>query len=137
VNATGPVWDDHVVLTRSPKRRCNRAVRRARRELAHRFPVRFSSLLWYGAVDIDPVHLVVWVLLAGDPSGLPAWYFPDGRQSQDARYFASLLAQIDAMREVVVASFARREGWPDAEHTHVGFDSDVRVGARGGWHYFK
>lgn len=91
--------------------------------------------MWYGAVDIDRKHLVVWVLLAGSPSRLPAWYFPS-KDRTDSQYAPELLAEIERMRETVVGCFDR-EGWPDAEGVDVGFDSDARVADGGAWHYFK
>ncbi|MFI7431669.1 hypothetical protein ACIBPB_32300 [Micromonospora sp. NPDC049836] len=123
------------LLAPTPKRQCDRAVKRARRELARGSTGLFSSVFWYGAVDIDRKHLVVWVLLAGSPSGLPAWYFPSKARA-DREYDADLLAEIERMRETVVACFSR-EGWPDAERIDVGFDSETRVTDGGGWHYFK
>jgi hypothetical protein len=123
------------LLAPTPKRQCNRAVKRARRELAHGSTGLFSSVFWYGAVDIDRKHLVVWVLLAGSPSRLPAWYFPS-KERADREYDADLLAEIGRMRETIVACFSR-EGWPDAERIDVGFDSETRVTDGGGWHYFK
>lgn len=40
------------------------------------------------------------------------------------------------MRNVVVDCFTV-EDWPNVETVHVGFDSEARVAAEGGWHYFK
>lgn len=40
------------------------------------------------------------------------------------------------MRAVVLDSFAH-ENWPDVERIRVGFDSEKRVAAEGGWQYFK
>jgi hypothetical protein len=117
-------------------RRCDRAVERARRQLGRHSPERFASAFWYGAVDIDPAHLVVWVLLSGPPDELPVWYFPGPAHADGGRYDAALSAEIDNMRGIVLACFAR-EGWPDAERVRVGFDSQARVDAEGGWHYFK
>lgn len=92
-------------------------------------------MFWYGAVDIDRKHLVVWVLLAGRPSRLPVWYFPK-KDHADRQYDAELLAEIERMRDTVVACFAR-EGWADPEIIRVGFDSETRVADGGGWQYFK
>ncbi|MFE9693685.1 hypothetical protein [Micromonospora sp. NPDC005806] len=123
------------LLASTPKRQCDRAVKRARRELARGVTGLFSSVFWYGAVDLDRKHLVVWVLLAGSPSQLPAWYFPS-KDRADCQYDAELLAEIKRMREAVVACFDR-EGWRDAERVDVGFDSEARVRDGCGWHYFK
>jgi hypothetical protein len=117
-------------------KRRDRAVERARQQLTSHHTARFSSVFAYGAVDIDPQHLVVWVMLADDPDEVPVWYFPEPDQAGPAQYGAQLLAEIDSMRSVVVDCFSV-EGWPDANRIRVGFDSAVRVDAEGGWRYFK
>ncbi len=78
----------------------------------------------------------MWVLLAGDPSEVPAWYFPDQQRPDDGRYDPALLAEIDSMRGVVGACF-QHEGWPDTSPVRVGFEVEARVSAEGGWHYFR
>ncbi|MFJ2828889.1 hypothetical protein ACIPC1_15135 [Streptomyces sp. NPDC087263] len=115
---------------------CDRALENARRKLVVRSRDRFSSALWYGAVDIDPTKLVVWVLLAGDAARLPTWYFPGAAGTGDDLPEAALLPEIELMRQDVVAAFTE-EGWPDAEHLRVGFDAEARVAAEGGFRYFR
>jgi len=115
---------------------CDRALKAARRKLAARNPDLFSSALWYGAVELDPPKLVVWVLLAGEASRLPTWYFPDDAETENDRPEPDLLAQIVLLRQDVVTSFAD-EAWPDAEHLRVGFDAEARVAAEGGYRYFR
>jgi len=110
------------------KAQVDRALEQVRRDLADRFPARFSAAFWYGAVDLDPAHLVVWILLTDDPEALPEWLFPDRHRPVDEG--------IARMRDLVVAGLAR-EGWPDADHARIGFESDARVAAGGGWHYFR
>jgi hypothetical protein len=112
----------------------DQAAERAHQQLTAQHPKLVATVFHYGAVDIDPKHLVVWVLLDGPPDHIPVWYFP--HRDHPLEYAADLLAEIDAMRATVVDCFVAQE-WPDAEQIHVGFDSFDRVAANGGWHYFK
>jgi hypothetical protein len=111
-------------------------VNQARQELGMRYAERISSVFAYGAVELDPKYLVVWVLLAGDPDAIPVWYFPGSEDAEPAQCSAELLAEIDTMRALVVETFSRAD-WPDAEHIQVGFESDARVKAQGGLLYFR
>lgn len=112
--------------------RRDRALEQARNRLDG-FPG-YVGLLSYGAVDLDPRYLVVWVLLGVDPDELPRYHVPgDGR---DAPAQPWLRGRIAAMRILVVACF-KAEGWPDADSLTVGFESQTRVLAGGGWTYFK
>ncbi len=102
--------------------------------------VAVESLLWYGAADIDPKHLVVWVLLAGPPaSELPAWFAPaDGDWSagpQQSGVDPDLLVWMHELRDEVRDAFDRR-GWPSPSRIGVMFDSADRVSERG-FDYFK
>jgi hypothetical protein len=112
-----------------------KALDRTRESLAQRHPIRFASALWYGAVDIDPKYLVVWVLLAGPADRIPTWFFPATDEPGDG-YDAELLTAIHDMRAIVVAAY-QEAGWPDAAAVKVGFDSTERVAAQGGFAYFK
>lgn len=113
-----------------------------------------DSVFSYGAVDIDPRHLVVWVLLSGRPdSELPEWYFPPG---VGLGTFAALgpglvpasganavphLSQdlVDACQfwATEIRAAFNSAGWPAHESISVGFDSSHRVAEGGGWSYFK
>jgi len=102
--------------------------------------VAVESVFWYGAVDIDTKHAVVWVLLsASDPETLPAWFAPaEGDWSADPQQAAvdpEVLSWMRQVQEEVRNEFVRR-GWPSTPTLSVMFDSAARVDARG-WEYFK
>jgi hypothetical protein len=102
--------------------------------------VAVESLLWYGAVEIDTRHAVVWVLLsAPDDEVLPRWFSPaEGTWSGDPQQAALDPETLSWMREVqneARSEFTRR-GWPSTPTLAVMFDSHARVRARG-WQYFN
>jgi len=102
--------------------------------------VAVDSLISYGAADIDPKHLVVWVLLVGPPaSELPAWFAPaDGESSADPQQSGvdpDLLVWMRELREEVRAAFDRC-GWTSASRIPVLFDSADRVREEG-FDYFR
>jgi hypothetical protein len=97
--------------------------------------VRVAALLHYGAVEIDPRHLVVWLLLDGRPADdLPEWLAIDpadmsGAESVDPAWLLALRAEVcDAFRAV---------DWPGPDAIRVLVDSADRVEAGGGWSYFR
>ena len=93
------------------KAQVDRALEQVRRVLADRFPTRFSAAFWYGAIDLDPAHLVVWILLTDDPESLPEWHFPgQDRPGDDG---------IAAMRDLVITALAQ-VGWPEAGRVQPG-----------------
>lgn len=95
---------------------------------------RVSTVFWYGAVDIDPLHLVVWVLLDGrQPEELPRWLLDDGA---DQRLDPALLDACVTWRHEIRDLFAQAD-WPDPNGVRVGFDSEQRVSDGGGWNYFR
>ncbi len=94
-----------------------------------------AGVLHYGAVDLDPEHLVVWVLLAGEPDALPEWLFPTAAQLRDPGGHG-LPADLPALVAVVRGALARH-GWPAADAVRVGFDSAERVARAGGFAYFR
>ena len=87
-------------------------------------------------MDIDPSHLVVWVMLKGRPDALPAWFFPSGDSERDAPLAKGLLPLVASSTAAVREELAR-VGWPDADRVDVGFDSYERVAQQGGWQYFR
>ncbi|MGO1049751.1 hypothetical protein [Crossiella sp. CA198] len=106
----------------------------ARAVLLERFGHLVEAVFSYGAVEIDPAHLVLWVLLKGPADGLPEWYQPH-RQPRPAGLPAELLDTVDAMRAAVVDCF--RDHWPDPDELLIGFDSAERVRDHGGYQYFR
>jgi hypothetical protein len=117
------------------------AVTAAMARLTQRFPDLVKTVFSYGATDIDPKHLVVWVLLAGPAEAIPAWLFPptgsewhlDESRTPEQRELIRLILEMAAG----VRDCFREAGWPDADHVSVGFDSAERVESKGGWTYFK
>lgn len=94
-----------------------------------------QSVFHYGAVDLDPKHLVVWVLLTGVPQDdLPAWWAPEievptGADPDLAEWMRGIAAAVRNKFESV--------DWPDGNQVRVMFDSAERVAQGGGWSYFK
>jgi hypothetical protein len=102
---------------------------------SERCGVRVDGLLHYGAVDFDPQHLVVWILLSGKPDEqLPEWMQIVPGQVNPA-------CQIDyqwllELREHIVQRFLEAD-WPRPQEIKVFVDSSNRVEAAGGGSYFK
>lgn len=122
-------------------RAANEAIQTAGRRLSGttRGPFRIDSVSWYGAVEIDPRNLVVWVLLSGAPDEqLPKWYFPVAGQLAGLQDHldVSLRAWLDENREAVHEAFVD-VAWPAPDTVRVGFDSTHRVESEGGYAYFK
>ena len=92
-------------------------------------------MIWYGAVDIDPAHLVVWVLLTGPPAQRPEWFFPSGDRAADAAAAGDLVDATYEMTDTVRRCFAEVD-WPEHDRISVGFDAEERV-AEVGFAYFK
>ena len=95
--------------------------------------IRVDALLHYGAVDISPSNLVVWILLAGrSDDQLPEWTVITDTMSPET--IAS--GWLSGLRTEIVARFACAQ-WPDPEQILVLADSAHRVETQGGWSYFK
>lgn len=122
------VSEDLKAVARAAGRLANKRARKAN-------PALVEYVFCYGAVDIDPSHLVVWVLLKGPQGNLPRWFFPSGHRATDEASACGLLHELYHLAGVVRQAF-EDAGWPRSE-VQVGFDSDERVGGEGGWHYFK
>ena len=116
----------------------SQAVARARDLLLveHHGRVRVDSCFHYGAVDISPKHLVVWVLLTGaDDDQLPEWSTPEAAR-QRAELDPALVTWMERLRHIVREEFAAVQ-WPATDSVQVLFDSEHRVREGGGWYYFK
>lgn len=101
---------------------------------------RVEACIHYGAVDIDPKYLVVWLLLAGAPDGeLPEWLNPGApidHPERNQQLDPSLLAWLEDLRRAVREEF-EAASWPSACEIDVLFDSERRVREGGGFWYFK
>jgi hypothetical protein len=119
-------------------RLASRATGRAERQLTdqHHGDIRVFTCFYYGAVDIDPKHLVVWIILAGAPDEqLPRWSTPE-TAGQQGNLDPGLVSWLGHLRHIVRDEFAAVQ-WPHAGDVHVLFDSEHRVRENGGWEYFK
>lgn len=101
---------------------------------------RVEALIHYGAVDIDPKYLVVWVLLAGAADDeLPEWLNPGAQidhPERNQQLDPSLLGWLEDLRRAVRDEF-EAASWPSAGDIDVLFDSEHRVREGGGFWYFK
>lgn len=96
---------------------------------------RVRSVFHYGAVDLDPSHLVVWVVLDGPEERLPPpWWSTDSETAAPAD--PELADWLKGIAARVRAVFAER-GWPDAGHVRVMVESNERVEREGGFQYFR
>lgn len=128
-----PYWLD------GNQRRARQAVRSARYALVgvESGGVRVASVFHYGAVDIDPKHLVVWVLLSGRPDEeLPARLRVTPNLLPELRPKGIDFDWLLELRDVVVCELAKGE-WPEAKSVDVMIDSERRVETNGGWDYFR
>lgn len=90
----------------------------------------------YGAVDIDPNHLVVWLLMGGRPDDeIPEWLVVTPDLESDALPLPGDHAWLLGLRDEVLAEF-RRGGWP-GDDPRVLVDSSHRVQEGGGYRYFN
>lgn len=98
--------------------------------------LRVSGFVHYGAVDIDPSHLVVWLLMEGRPDDqIPEWLLVTADLQPEVLPVPSDHAWLLSLRDEVVEEF-RRGGWPRPEGPKILVDSSHRVGTRG-WQYFN
>jgi hypothetical protein len=102
--------------------------------------VRVETCIHYGAIDISPKYLVVWVLLAGaQDDELPEWFKPGAPVDHPGRnqnLDPALLVWLDHLQQAVRDEFAAAR-WPGPEKVDVLFDSEHRVREGGGFWYFK
>lgn len=119
------------------KHAADTAVQRARAAMAQERlgEVFVKTAIWYGAVDINPKYLVVWILLAGaDDDELPKWASPES--ATDSGMDPHVTQWMNRLRRIVRAEF-ETASWPDAASITVMFDSEHRVAEGGGFWYFK
>jgi len=95
-----------------------------------------KSTFHYGAVDIDPKHLVVWIMLTGRPDEeLPAWLKISDSLLPGLRPTGVDYDWLLGLKNEIVETFSRN-GW-SRDDVDVLVDSDHRVETNGGWLYFK
>ncbi|WP_030153560.1 hypothetical protein [Oerskovia turbata] len=94
------------------------------------------ALLHYGAVDIDPRHLVVWMLLDGRPDDqIPAWLRVSPLLIESLRPTDIDYSWLLDLRSEVQEAF-RKARWVDPDNVTVMVDSAHRV-ERSGFNYFR
>lgn len=93
-----------------------------------------QSVFGYGAVDVHPEQLVVWIILDGPRAmSLPAWWFPRPDHIDiDPDVRSWVLDLVTEVRE----RFGRSD-WPSSSTIRVGIEAAERVAEGGGWDYFK
>ena len=123
-------------------RAANEAVKRSKKRLqsrrAPRLDAKVSYLLWYGAVEINPKHCMVWIILSGpDSERIPAQLsLSDADSVRRAResLTESDFHWIMDVAQVVEDEF--RACGPEWQKPKRGIDSAARV-KRGGFNYFR
>jgi len=121
----------------SPEKAAKDAVANARKELIAEYGDLVADVFHYGAVNIDTRNLVVWVILSLPRNVLPEWCFNPAAEALLGGVTAPDLRAKLLDMQAGVRSWFSRLGWPEPDHIAVGFESDERVRAGGGWAYFK
>jgi len=121
----------------SPEEAAKDAVAHARKELIAEYGNLVAEVFHYGAVNIDTRNLVVWVILSLPPNVLPEWCFNPAAEALLGGVGAPDLRATLLDMQTRVRSWFARHSWPEPDHVRVGFESDERVRAGGGWAYFK
>ena len=127
----------------SKKTIAKKAVGRAKKILRSRhapaLDVKVDHVWWYGAVEIDPKHCVVWIMMSGsDSERIPAhWSARDEKSVRRAR--ESLRAEdchwLEELAGIVEGEF-RACGW-EWQTPRIGVESVERVKRDGGFDYFR
>lgn len=121
-----------------------KAVRRAKKLLhSRRAPTlntKVDYLFWYGAVEIDPKHCVVWIIVSGpDSESIPAMLNPM-RDEKSLRRAKDHLSMEDCKwledLAVVVEEEFRAGGW-EWQTPKIGIEAAERVKRGGGFDYFR
>jgi len=98
-----------------------------------------ASIFCYGAVEIDPKYLTIWVILCGPSERIvPEWYTIDKFPKDEAKTLALDPQVVSFFKDLrsEILGLLKEEGWTYAD-PFVGFESGQRVSDGGGWHYFK
>ncbi|MBD7998654.1 hypothetical protein [Oerskovia gallyi] len=126
-----PPFPRNQKLAEKVMRRLNRTLRGREHD-----GLKVVALLHYGAVDIDPRHLVVWILLGGKPDDqIPAWLRVSPLLIESLRPTTIDYTWLLALRSEVQGAF-RAARWADLDNIAVMVDSEHRV-ATSGFDYFR
>lgn len=129
--------DPKTTIAKNAVRRANKLLRSRR---APNLDAKVGYLSWYGAVEIDPKHCVVWIIVTGpDSQRIPAMLNPirDDKSLRRAKEHLSVedCKWLEDLAVVVEDEF-RACGW-EWQTPRVGIESAERVKSGGGFDYFR
>ena len=135
---------DWLFKTNPKKTIATKAVRRAKKLLRSRhapsLDAKVDYVWWYGAVEIDPKHCVVWIMVSGsDSERIPAMLNPILDEKLLRRARETLTTEdskwLEELAAVVEGEF-RACGW-EWQTPRIGVESVERVKKGGGFDYFR
>jgi hypothetical protein len=81
-------------------------------------------VFWYGAVDISPVHCVVWLILRGDAAQVPEYAQLDRLPLVTDEILRAWMAGLRAEASAIFRANGWRRWWPPPS---IGFESESRA----------